>query len=393
MTISKLFAGALASCAVLMSVPAFAQEAPKQLPAATKKMLADLKLDPSILSGLDDELKVPQEWIDGARKEGAVKVISSWDVGQYKKMIAPFLERYPFIKQEYSRGSRQERAMKPLLAYQSGRVLVDLIGGMGAAYALFRDAGALVDLREIPGFNNVPVGMRDEDGSWVGQRLRYWCMAYNTDKVPKDQLPKTWDDLNSNPFWRDGKLGLSNRPNLWLSNVWAEYGDDWGKAFTTKLFNETKPQIRKEGNNSMLALVIAGEFYGAIPGAAYRTRQYVDKGAPISWHCPEPIPVALSELAMLKGSPDPNAARLWTNWSLSKEGQIAQFYAENSPPVHKDLQLDVFLSFRDQIVGKKIAYQNPVKLDEEQQQVLKVWNPLWEGMGGQARDPNDESSE
>jgi hypothetical protein len=61
--------------------------------------------------------------------------------------------------------------------------------------------------------------------------------------------------------------------------------------------------------------------------------------------------------------------------------------------VHKDLQLEVFLSFKDEIVGKKIAYQNPVKLDEEQQQVLKVWNPLWEGMGGKARDPNDESSE
>jgi iron(III) transport system substrate-binding protein len=310
-------------------------------------------------------------------------------------MIAAVQESYPFIKHDYSRGGRQERAMKPLVAFQSGRVLVDLLGGVGAAVAMFQEAGALVDLRDIPGFNNVPVGMRDENGSWVGQRLRYWCMAYNTAKVPKDQLPKVWEDLVTNPFWRDGRLGLANRPNLWLANVWAAegHGDAWGNSFTTRLFKDVKPQLRKEGNNAMLALVVAGEFYGAVPGAAYRTRQYVDKRAPIGWHCPEPIPVALSELAMLKGSPNPNAAKLWTNWTLSKEGQIAQFYAENSPPVHKDLQIEEFLSFKEEIVGKKLAYVNPVKLEEEQQQVFKVWNPLWEGMGGEKRDPNDESSD
>jgi iron(III) transport system substrate-binding protein len=357
-------------------------------------MLADLKLEPTILSGLDQELQVPQEWIDGAKKEGNVKVIAAWDPPQYNKMFAIFKERYPFIKHDYSRGSRQDRAIKPLIAFQSGRVVADLIGGMGAAYAQFRDAGALVDLRQVPNFKNVPVGMRDEGGDWVGQRLRYWCMSYNTQKVPKDQLPKTWDDLVTNPFWRDGKIGLSNRPNLWLGNVWAtpDHGDAWGTAFTNKLFKDARPQLRKEGNNSMLALVIAGEFYGAVPGAAYRTRQYADKGAPISWHCPEPVAVAISELAMLKGSPNPNAAKLWVNWTLSKEGQIAQFYSENSPPVHKDLQLDIFLSYKDEIVGKKIAYQDPVMLDQENQEVFKVWNPLWESNGGTARsDKGDDA--
>ena len=44
------------------------------LPESTQKILKKLKVDSSILDGLDKELKVPQGWIDKAKKEGKVKV-------------------------------------------------------------------------------------------------------------------------------------------------------------------------------------------------------------------------------------------------------------------------------------------------------------------------------
>ena len=40
------------------------------LPKSTQKILKKLKVEPSILTGLDKELKVPDEWIDGAKKRG-----------------------------------------------------------------------------------------------------------------------------------------------------------------------------------------------------------------------------------------------------------------------------------------------------------------------------------
>lgn len=365
-----------------------------ELPKATQKLLKDLKLDASILSGLDNELAVPQEWIEGAKKEGVLRMSASWDPRQYRKLTEAFVERYPFVKHEYSRGSRQERTLKPLLALQSGgRVTADVIGGIGASFTMFKKADALFDLRELPGWKNVPDGMKDDGGLWVGQRLRYWCMAYNVEKVKKEDLPKTWDDIVTNPVWRNGNLALSNRPNLWLANLWAldGYGESWAQDFMTKLFRDVKPQLRKEGNNALLGLVIAGEFNAVIPGAAYRTMQYVQRGAPISWHCPEPVPMAISELAVLKASPHINAAKLWVNWFLSKEGQIAQYDAENSPPVHKDLHLDRFQSFPEQILGRKIAFRDPVQLEEDLPDLLKVWNPLWEAAGGEkSRDEDND---
>lgn len=369
-----------AGATLLTSLPVSAADLPK----ATQAMLKDLKLDPSILSGLDQELTVPQEWIDAAKKEGAIRIGATWDPPQYRKMTAAFIERYPFIKHEYSRGNRQDRTLKPLLAFQtSGRVTSDIIGSIGATYAKFKEIGALVDMRDLPTWNAVPEGMKDSGGLWVGQRLRYWCMSYNTDTVTKADLPKTWDDLLTNPIWRDGALALSDRPNLWFSNIWSldGYGEAWGKPYLQKLFGEVKPQKRKEGNNALIGLLIAGEFKAVIPGADYRTKQYVLKKAPIAWHCPEPVPLAISEMSIVKGNPHPYASKLWANWFLSKEGQIAQYHANHAPPVHKDLQTPDFLSFAEEIVGKKVAFRDPVQLEESLPEVFKVWNPLWDPTG------------
>ena len=48
------------------------------LPKDTKAALAALKLDPSILNGLDAELAVPKAWIDGAAKEDGVVILGTW---------------------------------------------------------------------------------------------------------------------------------------------------------------------------------------------------------------------------------------------------------------------------------------------------------------------------
>ena len=61
-----------------------------ELPKSTEAMLKELKLDKSILKGLDEELKVPAGWIEKARKEKDLIIISSWDQLQFIKMTDAF---------------------------------------------------------------------------------------------------------------------------------------------------------------------------------------------------------------------------------------------------------------------------------------------------------------
>jgi ABC-type Fe3+ transport system substrate-binding protein len=365
---------------LFLVVPSFSFAA--ELPKATQAILKKHALPERILSGLDQELALPREWIDAARKEGNLRVLSTMDPNQAERFFLPFKERYPFLKLQYSRGSEETRIVRTLVALRSGKHVTDVLTGLSGAYFMYKEANALEDLRNIPTWNNNPPETKDSDGLWVGQDLRYWCMSYNTRKVKNEDLPKKWEDLVSNPFWRNGNLGIGNRPQLWVLMLWSTKGESWTRDFLMKLFNDVKPQRRKEGTNAILELNIAGEFLGAIPAATYRVKQKADAGAPVSLVCPEPIPLMVNEWVILKGAPNLNASRLMINWLLSKEGQISQFEAENAIPVHKDLRLKEFVPFPDKIVGKETAFRDPKIEVEIQPKLVKLWDELWAGRPG-----------
>jgi iron(III) transport system substrate-binding protein len=350
-------------------------------------MLKKLKLDPSTLANIDKELEVPKTWLDGARKEGKLRVFSTFDPGQFTALARPFKERYPFIETEYSRASHEDRAVRTLVAYKNKRIVTDIITGLGGSYFMYKEVGALDDMRVIPNLKNNPPETVDPEGLWVGMHMRYWCMAYNTRQLKKEDMPKRWDDLLTSSKFRSGNLAIGNRPQLWALSLWKGNGEKWTKEFLTKLFNEVKPQLRREGMNAMLELLAAGEYHATIPSAEYRTYKKNLDGAPVSYHCPEPVPIAVSEMGILKGAPNINSARLFINWFLSKEGQIAQYVGDYAPPVHKELRRREFVPFADEILPKKGAFRDPQIEVDIQPKLLAFWDELWMRGGGKRRGP------
>ncbi len=358
----------------------------ESLPEATQKILKKLKVDPSILSGIDKELNVPKEWIQGAKKEGAVKVRGTPARSrEINDIFAPFKERYPFIKFDYTGANREGRTVKTLMAYKSGRVLTDAVFSVGAFVNEFEKAKGLVDLRPLPALASVPDGLKATNGTWTGISKLYWCISYNTRMVKDKDLPKGWKDLLTNSIWHNGNFALGNRPNLFIGNLWMVNGEKWAKNFMNKLFSEVKPQLRKEGMNALTQLAAAGEFHGVAPSNYRRVFQMVQQGAPVSFHCPEPVPASTEEAVLLNNSPNPNAAKVMLNWLLSKEGQISRFGGGLWGPIHKDLNRKEFLPFADKILGKKLAFRDPTRIDEVMPPLFDYWNSLWLKGGGKLR--------
>jgi ABC-type Fe3+ transport system substrate-binding protein len=355
-----------------------------KLPKATQAMLAKGGFDASILTGLDRELTMPKTWFDGAKNEPKLKILASWDPAQFDAMSAPFRERYPAIALQYTRGSSNDRSVKTVVAYNSGRYIADIVNSVSpVGWIALQKSGGLTDLRVLPNFDQPGEETRDSDGTWVGQRLTYRCMAYNTEKIGKSDLPKTWDDLVTDPVWRNGTLGFHDQPSLWLAMLWQTKGPDWTTGFMTRLFKEVKPQLRKEGADAVVTLTAAGEIPAVLGAADYRVAQLVRKGAPIAWHCPDPIPTSVSLLIALRGSPAANSALIFINWFLSKEGQVAQFVADGSIPVHKDLTNDPrFLLYPNEVIGKQPAIRNEANLPTEFPKLMAVYTPLASGAGG-----------
>jgi len=349
------------------------------LPKSTQKMLKSLNVKASILHDIDQELQVPKDWLEKAKKEGRLNIRGTpFLPKEVRLFLGPFRERYPFLEVDYFGGNQADRSVKTLVAYRVGRILSDAILSVGGFILAYKQANALENLRNIPAWKRSPDRAKeDPDGLWFGKSISYWCMSYNTKQVKKKDLPKKWDDLVTNPIWRNGNLALANRPQLWALNLWDAKGENWTKNFLTKLFTELKPQLRKEGLNIMPQLAAAGEFYAAIPSSPARTSQMVRDGAPVGFTCPEPAPASTASVLILKGARNLYAARLFVNWLLSKEGQIAQFASKRFIPIHDELQQTRFVPFGEEILGKKVSYSTPSLRADVLPKVYEFWNNLW----------------
>jgi iron(III) transport system substrate-binding protein len=360
---------------VLFSVGSPARAA--GLPETTKAQLKNMKLDESIMTGLDEELVMPQAWFDAAKKEPAVKILGTWNPDEWKVLSASFRARYPAVKVEYVRSSRDNRQVQALLAYKQGRYVADVTTSFSSVYDDLRKANGLLDLRDLPNFGKAIPEAYDPEGLWAPERITYWCIAYNTDVVRKADLPRDWDDILRNPRWRNGNFAVSNTAAGWLPALYRAKGAQWTRNFITRLFVEVKPQRRNEGRDASVQLTAAGEQAAVAPSGDYRVRQFAASGAPVSFHCPSIVPMAPTQIGILRGSPAVNGARIFLNWYLSKEGQIGLHAATGGVPAHRDFQRPEFLNYPEQVASpdKTISVDNlDVKILDELQ---KLWTLGW----------------
>jgi iron(III) transport system substrate-binding protein len=359
-----IFAAVMAALLVTGAVAA-------DLPKSSQAVLDQLKLKPDILNGLDEELAVPADWIEKARANPMVKVTGSDDPPLYAQLIKPFQERYPWIKLQYFTGSANERVIKPLVAYQTGRSIADVVFSMDASTTNYAKDGISANLTDMPAYKNAMPGANPPSGLTATFRARPYCMAYNTQLLKRDELPKTWKDLPDSKVLADGRIGAVMLPHLWFMPLWGKYGEDWAVKYLDDYFKKLKPQVRREGINAVTSLVGAGELYASMPAYPERIKQIQDKGAPVAWYCPDMIPLNFSRLAIFKNSPGTWGGRIFANWLLSREGQLAQLAVFGTPPVHKDLQSPDFHVFPDEIRGKPF-----ISFDDQEQtdKFLKIWN-------------------
>src|ERR1043166_6592833 len=120
-----------------------------ELPKATQAVLKQLSLNERILSGVDQELAVPRDWVEAARKEGNLRVLSTMDPNQAERFFLPFKERYPFLKLQYSRGSEESRIVRTIVAFRSGKYVTDVLTGLSGAYFMYKEANALEDRKSV----------------------------------------------------------------------------------------------------------------------------------------------------------------------------------------------------------------------------------------------------
>jgi iron(III) transport system substrate-binding protein len=347
-----------------------------------REVLKELKLPSDILKGLDQELAVPQAWIDGARKEGVVRITMLSEEAAFDRLWKVFSARYPGLKYEYTHGIGARRALQPLLAFRRGNYITDVVASFQVLEEEYRKADSLLDVvKLLPAARSVRPEHNSEHGIGVAYRLINFCMAYNTKAVKKAELPKTWEEFIESPRWRNGKVGMATNANAWLVELWGQKGDAWGRDYVRRIFADMKPQLRKENLTMIGRLAGLGEFEIAIPTSDAATWRNARQGNPVAFHCPDVVPISVVWLGVLKGSPRVNGALLFANWMVSKEGQIATHWADGQTPANAGLAGREFLHYPEEVLGKKTAPLTGATL-REMPRMMAFWEEHWNKAGG-----------
>ncbi len=253
--------------------------------------------------------------VEAARKEGELLIYNAAPIEDLQPIATAFTRKYG-VKVKFWRASSESVLRRVLSEAQGGRFEVDIVENNAPENEALHRENLLQEVRS-PHIKDLIPQASPAHKEWVGSAYDVFVAAYNTNLVKKEELPKTYQDLND-PKWK-GRLGIEAEDQGWFATVVEEMADQQG----LKLFNEiaTKNGFSVRKGHSLLAnLVASGEVPLALTAYNWKPMQLKEKGVPIEWFTLSPAIAQFRTVAMPKKAPHPHAAVLFYDFMLS-EGQ------------------------------------------------------------------------
>jgi iron(III) transport system substrate-binding protein len=300
--------------------------APARVPLPLIVLLALGVLIPSDASRAADAALIA-----AARKEGKVVWYTTLIVNQaIRPLKAAFEKAYPGIELQYARADESPTAAKILEEGVAGRVQADIFDGITSMVPLGR-ARLLASYVPSAAGQYQPE-LKDPAGHWNALLLYVFTPGINTTLVPKDQAPKTYQDL-LDPRWQ-GKMAWNPSSIAgaigFVGNILVSMGEERGMEYLQALARQRVVNV-EASSRAILDQVIAGEYAIGLMSFNHHTVISAQKGAPSDWLKIEPVPVALDAAGILKDAPHPNAARLLMEFLTSEDGQTVLRKADYLP--------------------------------------------------------------
>jgi iron(III) transport system substrate-binding protein len=260
--------------------------------------------------------------IEGAKKEGALVVYTSMTVDQMQKILDAFKTRYPFIRTTMFRAVGERLLTKIMTEAQTGKYDFDVVQS-AESQAYFLKKKNLLQKYISTETKNIQKPFFDPEGYWTAVYIMPNVIAYNTRMVKRDEVPKTDEDL-LNPKWK-GKMGMDHTKPEWFAWKLKRMGEEKGLAYMKRL-GAQEFQLYA-GLSVITNLLVAGEFPLVLNTYLHNVEEVKRRGAPVDWIVQDPVFTKFQPLGIGFKAPHPNAAKLFSDFVLSEEGQkiIASF--------------------------------------------------------------------
>jgi iron(III) transport system substrate-binding protein len=251
-----------------------------------------------------------------AKKEGSLLFYTTTPTEYVKDLVEPFEKRYG-IKVNLWR-ARSEAILQRVLSEERGnRPIVDVVHSISPPMEALHREGVLQPVAS-PYHKDLTPSAVPAHRAWASTLQFVFVQAYNTSKVTKDELPKTYQDL-LHPRWK-GRLGIESSDHEWMTSIIKDMGEDAGMRLFRDLVRGNGLSVRT-GHPLLTSLTASGEIPLALTVYQYSVEQAKKKGSPIEWFAIEPAVAIADGIGVARKAPSPNAALLFYDYMLSPEAQ------------------------------------------------------------------------
>jgi iron(III) transport system substrate-binding protein len=261
--------------------------------------------------GADREARLVQR----ARQEGTVVLYTSLAPTESKPLAEAFEKKYG-VKVELWRALSDKVVQRVVTEAQGNRHTVDVVETNGPEMEAIAHERLLAEVRS-PYLADLPKDGVPAHGTWYPDRLNFFVVGFNTQKVKREELPATYEGF-LDPKWK-GRIGLEATDSEWMAALVKHWGEAKGMDFFRKLA-AMKPDVRK-GHVLLAQLVASGEIPVGLTMYQANVSSLKAKGAPIDFVPVQPVVARAQGIGVARNAPHPAAALLFLDFVISPEGQ------------------------------------------------------------------------
>lgn len=255
--------------------------------------------------------------IEAAKKEGKVVVYGSVVPQAMAGLHKGFENKYG-IRVEYWRGDSTKVMDRALTEWRAGRPGFDVVEANRGVQLIMRKEGLFAKFIS-PSSEKFPDQFKEKDGLITPWRVLPISILYNTELVKSGELPKSLDDLLQAKWKKkismpDPSRHTTTAQFLWnLRHIKGEKWLDFVRALAKQ-----EPHL-VESLAPVTNVIIKGEAHVGITYIKY-VKQY--KG-PVHYVLMDKYLTDPNYMSLSGKAANPNAARLYIDYSTSAEGQKA----------------------------------------------------------------------
>ena len=256
--------------------------------------------------------------VEGAKKEsGPVMVYHSTQTEDLQPVFDAFTKKYG-IKVVDWRSSSENVVQRIISEGRAGKREVDFVENNSPEMEALRREKLLMRM-ESPHFADLRPGTLGAHQEYATSTMDVFVQAYNTEKVKREELPKTFEEL-ADPRWKD-RLGIEAEDADWFGTLMRLSGEAKTVKLWTDLVAANGMSVRK-GHTLLANLVASGEVPVGLTVYNYKPPQLKAKGAKIDWIVLQPAIAQLHAVAVTAKTTRPYSAALLFDFFLGEGQQL-----------------------------------------------------------------------